>query len=153
MNNVERFYASNGNLMAILVRHQQREDKPDHYIEFYTHHEHPLQVGSMRVPAGKIITPHYHPHMLRRIATTSEVLFLKSGQLKVDLIDGFEIQSLTMGSGDVIILLEGGHGFEALTDVLIWEIKQGPYAGDKDKVRLEDVQVRLRQGTIIQKSK
>ena len=36
-------------------------------------------------------------------------------------------------AGDVAVLFSGGHGFEILEDTLMLEIKQGPYAGTKDK--------------------
>ena len=40
-----------------------------------------------------------------------------------------------MGEGDFLLLLGGGHSFEMLEDSELIEIKQGPYAGDKDKKR------------------
>ena len=43
-------------------------------------------------------------------------------------------------AGDWIILLDGGHGFEILEPSVLFEVKQGPYAGDKDKVRFEPIQ-------------
>jgi hypothetical protein len=38
-------------------------------------------------------------------------------------------------SGDVILLSNGGHGFEVLEEVEMIEVKQGPYCGDEDKTR------------------
>ena len=35
--------------------------------------------------------------------------------------------------------MNGGHGFEMLEKTEIIEIKQGPYANDKDKTRFESV--------------
>jgi hypothetical protein len=32
-------------------------------------------------------------------------------------------------------LASGGHGFEALEELEMVEVKQGPYVGDKDKTR------------------
>ena len=40
-----------------------------------------------------------------------------------------------MKTGDVILLVSGGHGFEMLEESEIIEVKQGPYAGEEDKVR------------------
>jgi hypothetical protein len=40
-----------------------------------------------------------------------------------------------LGSGDVILLTECGHGFEVLEDLEMIEVKQGPYTGDDDKTR------------------
>ena len=41
--------------------------------------------------------------------------------------------------GDVILLAEGGHGFEMLEDSEMVEVKQGPYAGDGDKTRFAGI--------------
>jgi hypothetical protein len=42
-------------------------------------------------------------------------------------------------TGDVILLVSGGHGFEMLEDSEMIEVKQGPYTGDSDKTRFEPV--------------
>jgi hypothetical protein len=42
--------------------------------------------------------------------------------------------SRVLHKGDVILLIAGGHGFEVLEELNMVEVKQGPYAGDKDKV-------------------
>ena len=36
-------------------------------------------------------------------------------------------------------MISGGHGFKVLEDLEMFEIKQGPYAGDMDKTRFEGV--------------
>jgi hypothetical protein len=38
---------------------------------------------------------------------------------------------------DFILLAFGGHGFEMLEESEIIEVKQGPYAGEADKIRFE----------------
>jgi hypothetical protein len=35
--------------------------------------------------------------------------------------------------GDVVVLLDGGHGFRMLEDTVLLEIKQGPYSGLGEK--------------------
>jgi hypothetical protein len=35
----------------------------------------------------------------------------------------------------VILLIQGGHGFEVLEEVEMIEVKQGPYVGEQDKTR------------------
>jgi hypothetical protein len=42
-------------------------------------------------------------------------------------------------TGDVILLIQGGHGFEMLEETEIIEVKQGPYAGEQDKTRFKDI--------------
>jgi hypothetical protein len=36
-------------------------------------------------------------------------------------------------SGDVVLLLSGGHGFHLLEDTVLLEVKQGPYVGLQEK--------------------
>jgi hypothetical protein len=38
-----------------------------------------------------------------------------------------------------VILKAGGHGFKVLERADIFEVKQGPYLGSKDKVRFEPI--------------
>ena len=45
------------------------------------------------------------------------------------------LESRILVAGDVVLLARGGHGFEMLEDSELIEVKQGPYAGDKDKTR------------------
>ena len=45
------------------------------------------------------------------------------------------LESRILESGDVILLIKGGHGFEVLEDLEMFEVKQGPYAGDADKIK------------------
>jgi mannose-6-phosphate isomerase-like protein (cupin superfamily) len=47
--------------------------------------------------------------------------------------------SRELKTGDVILLASGGHGFEFLEETELIEVKQGPYAGDKDKERFNGV--------------
>ncbi|WP_052507303.1 hypothetical protein [Desulfonatronovibrio magnus] len=43
----------------------------------------------------------------------------------------------TLETGDVILLVSGGHDFEMLEETEMIEVKQGPYAGVEDKERFE----------------
>ena len=44
-----------------------------------------------------------------------------------------------LAAGDVVLLAGGGHGFEVLEEIEMIEVKQGPYAGDKDKTRFAGI--------------
>jgi mannose-6-phosphate isomerase-like protein (cupin superfamily) len=59
--------------------------------------------------------------------------------LRVDFFDQQQnyLESRILETGDVILLAAGGHGFEALEEIEIIEVKQGPYAGEADKTRFE----------------
>jgi hypothetical protein len=61
--------------------------------------------------------------------------------VRVDLYNSEKtyIESRVLETGDVILLVSGGHGFEMLEDSEMIEVKQGPYTGDSDKTRFEPV--------------
>jgi len=42
--------------------------------------------------------------------------------------------------GDIVLLAFGGHGFEVIESCEMIEVKQGPYAGEKDKEKFEPVE-------------
>jgi mannose-6-phosphate isomerase-like protein (cupin superfamily) len=96
-----------------------------------------MQLAYMSHPVGKVIQAHIHNPVERTVHFTKEVLFIKKGKIRVDFYSEAQqyLESRILETGDVILLSEGGHGFEVLEAVEMFEIKQGPYAGDKDKTR------------------
>ena len=123
--------------MAMIVRRNYRKDG----IEFFTPGSFSQQIGYMNRPAGYVIAPHVHCPVRREVQYTNEVLLIKSGRLRVDFYSPEQdyLQSTILEAGDVILLAQGGHGFEMLEATEIIEVKQGPYAGDRDKQRFEPV--------------
>lgn len=119
-------------LMAIIVRNSFTEPG----IRFFTPGEFSQQLGYMSRPAGHKIRPHCHGVVAREVSLTQEVLFIRKGRLKVDFYtgEGDPVGSRELSTGDVILLASGGHGFEMLEDCEIFEVKQGPYLGDQDKI-------------------
>ena len=103
---------------------------------FFTEENDILQLGYMKHSTGHTIQPHYHKKIDRKINNTQEVLFIKTGKIRVDFYseNNQRIDSRILNSGDVIIILNGGHGFEVLESVEMYEVKQGPYLGVNDKV-------------------
>jgi hypothetical protein len=110
-------------------------------IEFFTTDDYSQQLGYMNRPEGYVIPPHRHNLVPREVVQTQEVLFIKSGKLRVDFYDEEQnyIESSLLSTGDVILLAKGGHGFKMLEQCEIIEVKQGPYCGEMDKVRFESV--------------
>ncbi|GAB6282470.1 MAG: hypothetical protein STSR0008_12160 [Ignavibacterium sp.] len=121
-------------------------------IEFFTPDSFSQQLGYMNRPAGYQIAPHVHNPVTREVIWTQEVLFIKSGKVRVDFYDNEKIylESKILEKGDIILLAGGGHGFEMLEDSEIVEVKQGPYCGDKDKTRFEPV---LKERVILKNEK
>lgn len=118
---------------AIIMRSNYKSDG----IEFFTSGHHTLQFGYMNRPTGYSIMPHIHKSHTRVIDFTCEVLLIKSGKVKVNFYDLMKKHksSTILESGDVILLLQGGHGFEIIEAAEIIEVKQGPYACENDKVK------------------
>jgi len=98
-------------------------------INFVTSDDSVHQLGIIKWPQGHVIDAHVHNTMTRTIDSTQEVLFIREGRVRVDLYseDRCFHSSLELGTGDVIFLMSGGHGFEILEDADIVEVKQGPY--------------------------
>jgi mannose-6-phosphate isomerase-like protein (cupin superfamily) len=113
-------------------------------VNFCTPGDFSQQLAFMSHPAGKTIPPHLHNPVSRDITLTLEVLFIRKGRLRVDFYDDTRtyFESHVLSAGDVILLSSGGHGFEALDDLEMIEVKQGPYAGDRDKSVFKGVCVR-----------
>ena len=110
-------------------------------IQFFTPDEFSQQLAYMNHPDGYVIAPHVHNAVKREVQFTKEVLFIRSGRLRVDFYDEAKtyLESRILEAGDVILLAHGGHGFEMLEDTEIIEVKQGPYAGEEDKTRFEGI--------------
>ena len=120
-------------LLAIVIR----SDFSEPGISFFTPDEFSQQLAFMKHPKGKEIEPHIHNIVRREVLLTKEVLVIRRGELRVDLYtdDREYVSSTVIGAGDVILLASGGHGFEVLEEIEMFEIKQGPYIGDEDKTR------------------
>jgi len=127
----------NDEILAIIVRNDFSKEG----IAFFTPNDFSQQLAYMKHPEGKIIHPHVHNPVERVVHYTKEVLFIKSGKLRVDFYDDSQnyLESRILSSGDVILLSTGGHGFVAMENLEMIEVKQGPYAGDQDKIRFEGV--------------
>lgn len=120
-------------LLAIIVSHQFNQQG----IHFFTPNELSQQLAHMHYPAGRVIEPHVHNPVPRQVQYTQEVLLIKRGKLRVDFYSEHQqyLESRVLESGDVVLLIVGGHGFEVLEELEMIEVKQGPYVGEADKTR------------------
>jgi len=134
---IERIDDGSGNELAIILRSGFSSDG----LTFLTPEHYSQQLGYMRHPAGHVVAAHVHHEVERVIHGTMEVLFIRSGQVRVDLFATTLSFSATrlLGEGDIILLVAGGHRFEMLTDSEIVEVKQGPFLGTADKSRFQPV--------------
>ena len=126
-----------GHMLAIILRADYSTDG----INFLTTDEFSQQLAYMKRPMGYVIVPHVHNAVPRQIEFTKEVLFIKSGKVRVDFYDSDQsyLESRILRKGDVILLAYGGHGFEIIEAAEIIEVKQGPYVGENDKTRFTPI--------------
>jgi len=120
-------------LFAIIIP----SDFSEPGVNFCTPNNLSQQLAFIKHSPGKLIEPHIHNPVPREVLYTQEVLIIKRGKLRVDFYgdDKMLVTSRELGAGDVILLAEGGHGFEVLEELEMIEVKQGPYTGDCDKTR------------------
>ena len=79
MNYIERISTDHIDLAIII-----RSDFKSEGIEFFTPNTFSQQIGYMNRPLGYKIDPHIHKPVLREVEYTNEVLFIKTGKLRVD---------------------------------------------------------------------
>ena len=125
----------NENVLALILK--DSFDNPG--ISFITPDDYSQQVAFMHHNKNHIILPHVHNSIKRDIYYTKEVLVIKKGIIRCDFYNNNReyIKSIILESGDIILLVDGGHGFECLEETVMVEIKQGPYVGEQDKTRFE----------------
>lgn len=122
--------------LAIVVRAEDWEDG----LNFVSSKADYQQVGIWGYDRGKLLNPHIHLVAPREVRYTQEVVFVRDGRIRADIYGAGKklVKSVELKSGDAIILLAGGHGYEILDDhTRVLEIKNGPYVGpEKDRERI-----------------
>ena len=120
-------------LQAILI--SKRALNKSKGINFFTLNKLPFQLASMKHKKGHKISAHRHKKFLRKIYTTSEVLFVLKGLIKVNFYNKKNkiFKNLIIKTGDIIIFFQGSHGFEVKKNSHFVEVKQGPYFKQMDK--------------------
>ena len=125
-------------IFALIVRRKFRKKSG---INFFTSKESTQQFGYMKHKKNYLIMPHKHNKRLTKILITTEVIILFKGILRVDFYNNKKIYlfSKKIYAGDIIMLVNGGHGFKVLKDVEMLEVKQGPYSLSADKTKFNKI--------------
>ena len=112
-------------LLAIIIK----ANYDSNGIEFFTPNNFEQQLGYMKRDKDYVINPHFHNSVKREINYTKEVLFIKSGKVRVDFYDEKKIyfESRILTKGDVMLLAFGCHGFKMIEPTEMIEVKQGPF--------------------------
>ena len=123
----------NEDVLAVIIASEYSPDD----TEFITPDSFLQQVGFIVYPSESEIEPHIHKKIDRYITGTSEVLLVRKGHCWVDfyLQDKTQYCSRELKTGDIVALVNGGHGFRMIQNTVFIEIKQGPYLGERDKER------------------
>lgn len=123
----------NETVIALIIYKNYKQDG----IQFLSPREYSLQLGYMARSKGYQVIPHIHNPVHRNTIGTQEVLFIKSGVIRIDFYS-FEqvyLESRELSDGDIILLAGAGHGIEVLEDAIIVEVKNGPFIEGADKGR------------------
>ena len=119
--------------LTYIIRADSAPDK----TTFLTPPEFKQQVGFVVYSAGGEVKRHLHLPLERHLIGTSEVLIVRQGQCLMDIYndDRELVATRELRTGDVMLMVGGGHGFRMLEDTVFLEVKQGPYTGVEEKER------------------
>ena len=133
---MSRVIEAKGERLAIYIPSSQGKG-----LNFFSKDEDSIQVGMWGYDKGMMLQPHIHNEVRREVLKTQEVIFVRGGSIAASIFDeeGHFVDRVKLGSGDTLILLKGGHGYEILEDdTHVLEIKNGPYLGaEVDRRRIE----------------
>lgn len=120
-----------GKLLAYIVRAGLLPEK----TIFLTPSHLTQQVGFVVYPGGAAIERHFHKPLKREITGTSEVIIVKKGRCELDVYNHHRelVATRELKEGDLMLMIDGGHGFRMTQDTVLLEVKQGPYTGMDEK--------------------
>ncbi len=123
----------NGEPLAYIIRSALLPKE----TTFITPPEFKQQVGFVVYPRRGQIARHVHRAIERHLIGTSEVLVVRSGRCEIDIYNDEKevVATRELRTGDIMLMVGGGHGFRMLEDTVFLEVKQGPYTGEDEKER------------------
>lgn len=122
-----------GQPLAYIIRASFQPEK----TTFLTPPQFKQQVGYVIYPSGGEVARHVHKPLERHLIGTSEVLIVRQGRCVLDVYndDRELVATRELQTGDIMLMVAGGHGFRMLEDTVLLEVKQGPYTGVDEKER------------------
>jgi mannose-6-phosphate isomerase-like protein (cupin superfamily) len=122
-----------GQPLAYIIRGSFKPEK----TTFLTPPDFKQQVGYVVYPEGGEVARHMHKPLERRLVGTSEVLIVREGRCLMDVYNDERelVATRELQTGDIMLLVGGGHGFRMLEATTFLEVKQGPYTGIDEKER------------------
>lgn len=126
----------------ILARHITADEWDKGGLNFFSNDSEFIQVGTWAYDNGKHLLAHEHNIIPRNTDITQETLYIKQGKIKATIynLNRQQVAEWIAETGDIMILLRGGHSYDILTDnAQVLEVKNGPYPGaEADRVRYKD---------------
>jgi len=123
---------------GVLYAIVHRKDDWEQGLNFYTPDDTFIQVGTFWYQKGKQCAPHRHLHNDRPNKYTQECNIVMTGSMMAKIYDndGAWICDELLTAGDMIVVLNGGHGYTMLEyNTRVIECKNGPFISvEKDKV-------------------
>jgi hypothetical protein len=123
-----------------LARHITADTAEPSGLTFYSQPSEYLQVGVWNYAAGVQLPPHIHKRWPRAAVRTQELILVRRGRVRATIYNqqARVVAHVELHSGDLLILLAGGHGYEILEDgTQVLEVKNGPYPGpERDRTRM-----------------
>lgn len=127
---------NDGRIAAVIHRGEDWKEG----LDFITEDTSFIQVGTWWYNKGKSLDKHYHNVAERLADVTQECVFVVNGSMEVVICeyDGRPIETFTLYSGDMCVILCGAHEYKILEDgTKILETKNGPFLGlELDKTRI-----------------
>ena len=126
-------------LIAIIVKENSFLSEG---VNFVTTKSLNLQLGFIQRKSSTFIKPHEHNIYLRKIKKTTEILLIRKGILRVDFYNKNKkyLFSKIINKNNILILVDGLHGFKLTKNCKIIEIKQGPFSSSLvDKKRFDKI--------------
>jgi len=117
----------NNTLIAIRIK------KFKNGVTSLTDPSQPLQLVTHKRSTGEYTKAHVHAPKRRITENLQECLVVIKGKIKIDFYapDKKYFKSIYLSPGEIIILMNGGHGVHILKDSEVIEIKNGPFIDDK----------------------
>ena len=123
----------NGQSLTYIIHGEFLPDQ----TTFLTPDDYKQQVGFIVYPPAGEVKRHIHRTIERHLFGTSEVLIVRKGRCIMDVYNDQEelVASRELKTGDIMLMVGGGHGFRMLEETVFLEVKQGPYLGANEKKR------------------
>jgi len=134
---IEQIKHKNTHFALIVRKNHPRKQG----VNFFTPVKYNQQFSNIIHKKGYVIKPHLHNKIKRNINTTSEVIIIEQGKLRVDFYNDSKkyLFSKMLNTGDIILLINGAHGFKIMKNTRMIEVKQGPYNPKTDKEKFEPI--------------